>query len=130
MSAAYSTRVWVYDWKILLEKPESLFFVKDIPNMAEYLSEATKMCKYLGGYEKEIAEALESKIRENGPDRKIINRCQDGLLEEILECLQEKNVDCAKLHNVLAKVNRLLSSDILFDNIKEILSSRWNCTFS
>ena len=121
MSAAYSTRVWVYDWKILLEKPESLFFVKDIPNMAEYLSEATKMCKYLGGYEKEIAEALESKIRENGPDRKIINRCQDGLLEEILECLQEKNVDCAKLHNVLAKVNRLLSSDILFDNIKEIL---------
>ena len=121
MSTAYSTRGWVYEWKRLLEQPENLFFVKDIPNMAEYLSEPTKMHRHLGGYEKEIAGALESKIRENGPDKKIIDKCQNGLLEEILECLQEKNVDCARLHKALVKVNPLLSSNVLFDKVKEIL---------
>ena len=121
MSTTYSPRVWVNDWKRLLEKPENLFFVKDIPNIAEYLSESTKMRKCLGKYEKKIVKTLKNKIRENGPDKKIIDKCQDGLLEEILECLQEENVDCVRLHDALVKVNRLLSSNILFDKIKEIL---------
>ena len=121
MPTTYSPRGWVYDWKQLLEKPENLFFVKDIPNMAKYLSETTKMRKGLGKYEKKIVKTLKNKIRENGPDKKIIDKCQDGLLEEILECLQEENVDCVRLHDAMVKVNRLLSSNILVDKIKEIL---------